>query len=65
MKWGAFAEDDHLALEFTPNFNEYPGGFLVDPDATPESDFGWDGNRGVGKLIVESNSMPCGRRWLG
>jgi PKD repeat protein len=39
MKWSVFAEDDHLALEFTPNFNEYPGGFLVDPDATPESDF--------------------------
>ncbi len=39
MKWHAFAGDDHLALEFTPNFNENPGGFLVDPDATPGSDF--------------------------
>jgi hypothetical protein len=39
MKWSAFAQDDRLALEFTPNFNENPGGFLVDPDATPESDF--------------------------
>ncbi len=39
MKWKAFAGDDHLALEFTPNFNENPGGFLVDPDATPGSDF--------------------------
>jgi PKD repeat protein len=39
MKWGSYASDDRLALEFTPNFNEYPGGFLVDPDATPGSDF--------------------------
>ncbi len=39
MKWGSFAADDHLALEFTPNFNEYAGGLLVDPDATPGSDF--------------------------
>ncbi len=39
MKWSAFAEDDRLALEFTPNFNEYAGGFLVDPDASPGTDF--------------------------
>ncbi len=39
MKWNSYASDDDLALEFTPNFNEYPGGFLVDPDATPGSDF--------------------------
>ncbi len=39
MKWSSFAEDDRLALEFTPNFNEYTGGFLVDPDASPGTDF--------------------------
>ena len=39
MKWKSYGEDDKLALEFTPNFNEHPGGFLVDPDATPGSDF--------------------------
>jgi Putative amidase domain/PKD domain/Concanavalin A-like lectin/glucanases superfamily/WD40-like Beta Propeller Repeat len=39
MKWSSYGEDDHLALEFTPNFNEYAGGFLVDPDATPGTDF--------------------------
>jgi PKD repeat protein len=39
MKWSSYAADDRLALEFTPNFNEYSGGFLVDPDATPGSDF--------------------------
>jgi PKD domain/Concanavalin A-like lectin/glucanases superfamily/NHL repeat len=39
MKWHAYGPDDKLALELTPNFNEHPGGFLVDPDATPGSDF--------------------------
>jgi Concanavalin A-like lectin/glucanases superfamily len=39
MKWHAYGADDRLALEFTPNFNSNPGGFLVDPDATPGSDF--------------------------
>ena len=39
MKWSTYGSDDHLALEFTPNFNEHAGGFLVDPDATPGSDF--------------------------
>jgi PKD repeat protein len=36
MKWNAFANDDDLAFEFTPNFNSNPGGFLVDPNA-PEN----------------------------
>ncbi len=39
MKWGSYGADDHLAMEFTPNFNEHNGGFVVDPDATPGSDF--------------------------
>jgi Tol biopolymer transport system component len=39
MKWSSYGPDDRLALEFTPNFNEHSGGFLVDPDATPGSDF--------------------------
>jgi PKD repeat protein len=33
LKWNAYANDDRLAMEFTGNFNEVPGGFLVDPDA--------------------------------
>ena len=43
LKWNAYANNDSLAMELTPNFNEHPGGFLVDPDA-PE--FG--GTFGVG-----------------
>jgi PKD repeat protein len=33
LKWNAYANDDDLALEFTPNFNSNSGGFLVDPNA--------------------------------
>jgi PKD domain. len=34
LKWTAFANDDRLALEFTPNFNNTNGGFLVNPDSS-------------------------------
>ncbi|HET9593674.1 MAG TPA: PKD domain-containing protein, partial [Solirubrobacterales bacterium] len=33
LNWAAYANDDHLAMELTPNFNENDGGFLVDPNA--------------------------------
>jgi PKD repeat protein len=33
MKWNSYTTLDHLALEFTKNFNESSGGFLIDPDA--------------------------------
>ncbi len=33
MKWNAWASDDDLAMEFTNNFNENSGGFLIDPNA--------------------------------
>jgi YD repeat-containing protein len=33
MKWNGFANDDDLAMEYTPNFNSTPGGFLIDPNA--------------------------------
>jgi PKD repeat protein len=33
LKWNTYANDDRLAMEFTSNFNNVPGGFLVDPDA--------------------------------
>jgi len=37
MKWNGFANDDDLAMEYTPNFNSFPGGFLIDPNAPQES----------------------------
>ncbi len=33
MKWNSYANDDDLAMEFTNNFNENAGGFLIDPNA--------------------------------
>jgi PKD repeat protein len=33
LKWNGYANNDSLAMEFTPNFNEHEGGFIVDPDA--------------------------------
>jgi YD repeat-containing protein len=33
LDWAAYANDDDLALELTPNFNENDGGFVVDPNA--------------------------------
>ena len=32
LNWTAFANDDRLAMEFTGNFNDNAGGFLVDPN---------------------------------
>jgi YD repeat-containing protein len=36
LNWSAYANDDDLALEFTPNFNNSSGGFLIDPNAGEE-----------------------------
>jgi len=33
LKWNSWADDDRLAMEYTPNFNDTPGGFLVDPNS--------------------------------
>jgi YD repeat-containing protein len=33
MNWSAYANNDALAFEFTPNFNSNGGGFLIDPNA--------------------------------
>ena len=40
MKWNAYANDDDLAIELTPNFNNNAGGFLVDPNAPQQGQFG-------------------------
>jgi hypothetical protein len=36
LKWNKYENNDALAMEFTPNFNSNPGGFLVDPNAGEE-----------------------------
>lgn len=39
MKWNAFANDDKLAFEFSPNFNNVTTGFLIDPDESGSGQF--------------------------
>src|SRR5262249_17106338 len=43
LKWNGYGNNDALAMEFTSNYNEHPGGFIVDPNA---GEFG--GTFGVG-----------------
>jgi Concanavalin A-like lectin/glucanases superfamily len=52
MKWQTYGNDDRLALEFTPNFNNNNGGFLIDPDASN----GPSSNAGFGVAIGEGSS---------
>src|SRR5262249_18587298 len=32
LKWNSYGNDDRLAMEFTRNFNDNDGGFIVDPN---------------------------------
>jgi PKD repeat protein len=50
LKWNAWANDDDLAFEYTPNFNDAPGGFLVDPNSSY-------GNFGVALGVGESRNV--------
>ena len=36
LKWNKYENNDSLAMEMTPNFNNNAGGFLVDPNASEE-----------------------------
>ncbi len=45
LKWNSYANNDALAMEFTPNFNENAGGFLVDPNS---GEFGGTFGIGIG-----------------
>jgi hypothetical protein len=37
MKWNSFSNNDDLAFEFTSNFNNTNGGFLINPNSTTSS----------------------------
>jgi hypothetical protein len=51
LKWNEYANNDALAMEFTPNYNSNAGGFLVDPNS---SQFG--GTFAVGMGVGSSRS---------
>jgi PKD repeat protein len=49
-------------MELTPNFNEYPGGFLIDPDASGTEQFGV----GLGQDGSRNNAFfarPSAEQW--
>ncbi len=55
LRWNAFADDDALAMEFTPNFNGNDGGLLIDPNS-------FQGEFGVGIGNPDSrNNVYFGR----
>ncbi|MEN3283116.1 MAG: hypothetical protein V7607_4256 [Solirubrobacteraceae bacterium] len=63
LKWNAFANDDALAMEFTPNFNDNAGGFLVDPNSPQNNgQFGI----GIGNGAARNNAFfarPTAGAW--
>jgi PKD repeat protein len=63
LKWNAYANDDRLAMEFTNNFNEAAGGFLVDPNA-PQ--LGGTFGVGIGRGVSRNNvffARPTAGQW--
>jgi YD repeat-containing protein len=63
LNWAAYANDDDLALEFTPNFNNTNGGFLVDPNA---GEMGGKFGVGIGRGESRNNvyfARPSAGTW--
>jgi YD repeat-containing protein len=65
LNWDAFADDDSLAMEFTDNFNQNGGGFLVDPNAPQQGGtFGVAiGTPGSGSRNNAFFARPTGAAW--
>ncbi len=59
MKWNAYANDDRLAMEFTPNFNDQDGGFLIDPNSS-FGQFGVAVGRGAARSTILFNRPSAG-----
>ncbi len=60
LKWNQYANNDALAMEFTPNFNENAGGFLVDPNAGEYG--GTFGSGSATPPTATASSSPAQRR---
>ncbi len=63
LKWDGYVDDDALALEFTPNFNQGSGGFIVDPNAPQE---GGKFGVGIGEGASRNNvffNRPSAGQW--
>ena len=63
LNWSAYANNDQLAFEFTPNFNNESGGFLVDPNA---GELGGKFGVGIGREGSRNNAYftrPSAGAW--
>jgi hypothetical protein len=63
LKWDGYLDDDALALELTPNFNQNSGGFIVDPNAPQE---GGRFGVGIGEGASRNNAFfarPSAGQW--
>jgi PKD repeat protein len=63
LKWDGYADDDDLAFELTPNFNQNPGGLLVDPNAPQQ---GGQFGIGIGSGLSRNNAFfprPSASAW--
>ncbi len=63
LNWNAYANNDALAFEFTPNFNNENGGFLVDPNA---GELGGKFGIGIGREGSRNNAYftrPSAGAW--
>ncbi|HEY2631529.1 MAG TPA: N,N-dimethylformamidase beta subunit family domain-containing protein [Solirubrobacteraceae bacterium] len=63
LKWNKYENNDSLAMEFTPNFNLSPGGFLIDPNAPQQ---GGEFGVGIGNGSSRNNvyfARPSAGAW--
>ncbi|HWR52618.1 MAG TPA: glycosyl hydrolase family 18 protein [Bryobacteraceae bacterium] len=64
MSWSSYANDDRLALEFTPNFNSSTVGFMVDPNSSSagggQFEVGLQGDAGYNQVVF---ARPSAGTW--
>jgi YD repeat-containing protein len=60
LRWAAYANNDALALEYTPNFNNAGGGFLVDPNSS-FGKFAVSLGKGASRNVVLFNRPTAGQ----
>ena len=63
LKWNAYANDDDLAFEFTPNFNDNAGGFLVDPNAASSAASSASASAAANRATTRYFARPSAGVW--
>lgn len=64
MSWNTFTNNDKLLMEFTPNYNNSSGGFLLDPNSSvnPTSKFGLS-HKVSTSYTISSFTWPSNATW--